>query len=100
MKRAELQPVTLNSSSLTSIQYIAVSIFLAVATVFPLVLSNLAEEDLLRLFIYGGGGLAPDVVETFMSGLHDAFVMFFVVAVVAAVAATFRPRREAAKALG
>ena len=66
----------------------------SLALAFPLVLSNLSEEDLLRLFVFGGGGLAPDVVETFMNGLQDAFLMFFVVAVVAVVVAWFRPRRK------
>jgi len=68
----------------------------SLALAFPLVLSGISQADMMKLFLYGGG-ISPEAMTIFESGLHSAFLLFFVVAVVAVVAALFRPKRKAAE---
>lgn len=69
---------------------------LSLSLAFPLVLSGLSMQDTLNLFLYGGGISAPAQV-VFENGLHEAFLLFFVVALVAMFVAMMRPRRKIAR---
>ena len=48
----------------------------SLALAFPLVLSNISSADLAKLFIVGGG-LSTGALNSFESGLHTAFLLFF-----------------------
>jgi MFS family permease len=65
----------------------------SLALAFPLVLTGISQTDMMKLFLYGGG-ISPQAMTIFENGLHTAFLLFFLVAIVAVVAALFRPKRE------
>jgi EmrB/QacA subfamily drug resistance transporter len=65
----------------------------SLALAFPLVLSGISQIDMMRLFLYGGG-ISAEAMALFESGLHSAFLLFFIIALVAVVVGTFRPRRQ------
>jgi len=65
----------------------------SLALAFPLVLVGISQEDMMKLFLYGGY-ISPEAMVTFESGLHVAFLFFFVFALVAVVVAMFRPKRH------
>jgi MFS family permease len=67
----------------------------SLALAFPLVLSGISTADMMKLFLYGGG-ISPQALVIFEGGLHMAFLLFFVIALVAVVVGTFRPRRRVA----
>jgi cbb3-type cytochrome oxidase subunit 3 len=50
----------------------------------------------MKLFLYGGG-ISSQAMAIFESGLHSAFLLFFVVALIAVVVAMFRPRHQVAQ---
>lgn len=68
-----------------------VGVMFSFAIAFPLVLSNISQEEMLRLFLYGGG-IEAHALEIFENGLHVAFLIFFVVGLVAVFAALFLHR--------
>ena len=65
----------------------------SLAFAFPLVLSGIPIQDVLNLFVYGGG-ISPQALATFESGLHDAFLLFFFFAVASTLIAMMRPRKK------
>jgi len=65
----------------------------SLALAFPLVLSGISTADMMKLFLYGGG-ISPQALVIFESGLHTTFLLFFAIALVAVVVGTFRPRRR------
>jgi len=65
---------------------------LAIAIAFPLVLSQVPEFVLYHVFLYGGGlGGTPQVLASFESGMHDAFVVAAVITMFAAIVSLRRP---------
>jgi MFS family permease len=68
----------------------------SLALAFPLVLSGISQTDMMKLFLYGGG-ISSQAMAIFESGLHSAFLLFFVVALIAVVVAMFRPRHQVAQ---
>jgi hypothetical protein len=60
----------------------------ALAIAFPLVLANIPQDQMLKLFLYGGG-ISPDTVKVFENGLHTAFLVFFVISLVAVIVTVF-----------
>ncbi|HKV59172.1 MAG TPA: MFS transporter [Ktedonobacteraceae bacterium] len=65
---------------------------LSIAIVFPLALSKLPFGAVQQVFITGGGmGSFASVIPVFLSGLHEAFLISFVLSVIAAVVAALRP---------
>ena len=67
---------------------------LSIVIAFPLVLSRIPEAVMFRVFLYGGGmRAAPAAMATFESGVHDAFVVSFVITLVAAAVSALRPAR-------
>jgi MFS family permease len=76
---------------------------LSIAIAFPLVLSRIPEDVMFKVFLYGGGmGDVPEALHAFEQGLHQAFLVSFVITLVAAAASALRPShspREAAAAL-
>jgi EmrB/QacA subfamily drug resistance transporter len=65
---------------------------LAIAIAFPLVLSQLPEDVLYHVFLYGGGlGGTPEVLASFEFGMHEAFLVSAAVTVFAAIISFRRP---------
>jgi MFS family permease len=65
---------------------------LSIAIAFPLVLSQLPEDVLFHVFLYGGGlGGTPQVLATFEFGMHEAFLVSAVFTVFAAIISFRRP---------
>jgi Na+/melibiose symporter-like transporter len=60
----------------------------ALAIAFPLVLANIPQDQMLKLFLYGGG-ISPETMMTFENGLHTAFLVFFVISLLAVVVTAF-----------
>jgi EmrB/QacA subfamily drug resistance transporter len=77
---------------------------LSIAIAFPLVLSKIPEDVMMKVFIYGGGmGQAPEALAAFINGLHLAFFFSFIMSVVAALFSALQPAhspRRAARAAG
>jgi EmrB/QacA subfamily drug resistance transporter len=78
---------------------------LSIAIAFPLVLAQIPQAIMMKIFIYGGGmGQDPAALATFLSGLHLAFLISCGMSIVAAVASllqpTHSPRAAAASAEG
>lgn len=65
---------------------------LSIAIVFPLALSQVPQDAMMHVFIYGGGMQQfPGALLAFMSGVHTAFLVSFVLSVIAAIVAALRP---------
>ena len=65
---------------------------LSIAIAFPLVLSQLPEDVLYHVFLYGGGlGGTPQVLASFEFGMHEAFLVSAAFTVVAAIISFRRP---------
>lgn len=65
---------------------------LSIAIVFPLALSKLPFGAVQQVFITGGGmGSFASIIPVFLSGLHEAFLISFVLSVIAAIVAALRP---------
>jgi EmrB/QacA subfamily drug resistance transporter len=65
---------------------------LSIAIVFPLALSQIPFGAIQQVFITGGGmGSFASVIPLFLSGLHLAFIVSFVLSLIAAVVAALRP---------
>lgn len=77
---------------------------LSIAIAFPLVLAQIPENVMMKVFIYGGGMSAdPAALASFLSGLHLAFMISCAVSVIAAIASALQPShspRAAALASG
>ncbi len=65
----------------------------ALAIAFPLVLANIPQDQMLKLFLYGGG-ISPDTTKIFENGLHTAFLVFFVISLVAVVVTVFNLKEK------
>ncbi len=65
---------------------------LSIAIVFPLALSSVPIAAMMQVFIYGGGmNQFPAALALFLHGLHSAFLVSFVLSVVAMIVAALRP---------
>ncbi len=65
---------------------------LSIAIVFPLALSKIPFGAVQQVFINGGGlGNYASAIPPFLSGLHQAFLVSFVLSVIAAIVAALRP---------
>jgi EmrB/QacA subfamily drug resistance transporter len=65
---------------------------LSIAIVFPLALSSVPIAAMMQVFIYGGGmSQFPSALALFLHGLHSAFLVSFVLSVVAMIVAALRP---------
>lgn len=68
---------------------------LSIAIAFPLVLSRIPQDVMMKIFIYGGGmGQNPAALSTFLSGLHVAFLISCGMSVIAAIASALQPPRS------
>ena len=69
---------------------------LSIAIVFPLALSKLPFKAIQQVFISGGGmGRFASIVPLFLSGLHQAFWVSFVLSVIATIVSALRPKHSA-----
>jgi EmrB/QacA subfamily drug resistance transporter len=65
---------------------------LSIAFVFPLVLSQIPQQVMFKVFLYGGGmGNDPHALATFEAGLHKAFLLSFGITLLAALISALRP---------
>ncbi|MCL5256564.1 MAG: MFS transporter [Chloroflexi bacterium] len=65
---------------------------LSTAVAFPLVVSQIPQDLMMKVFIYGGGmGQNPGALSAFESGLHAAFLLFCGLSVVAAAVSALQP---------
>jgi MFS family permease len=65
---------------------------LSIAIVFPLALSQIPFQAIQQVFITGGGmGHFASAIPPFLSGLHRAFLVSFMLSVIAAIVAVLRP---------
>jgi MFS family permease len=65
---------------------------LSIAIVFPLALSSVPIAAMMQVFIYGGGmSQFPAALALFLHGLHSAFLVSFVLSIVAMIVAALRP---------
>ena len=65
---------------------------LSIAIVFPLALSKLPFEAVQRVFISGGGmGNFAYIIPIFLAGLHQAFLVSFMLSVIATIVSVLRP---------
>jgi len=72
---------------------------LSIAIAFPLVLSQIPEDVMMRIFLFGGGmGNAPDALAAFLHGMHLAFGLAVAITLAAAAVSYFRPRHRATEA--
>lgn len=73
---------------------------LSIAIVFPLALASVPMAAMMQVFIYGGGmSQFPAALATFMHGLHFAFLVSFIISVVAMIVAALRPSHGSRAAL-
>jgi len=72
---------------------------LSIALAFPLVLSGIPADLMNRIFLYGGGmSDAPQALAAFEHGLHEAFLVSFVITLFAAAVSALRPSQQIAVA--
>jgi EmrB/QacA subfamily drug resistance transporter len=65
---------------------------LSIAIVFPLALSTVPMVAMMHVFIYGGGmSQFPAALDAFLHGVHLAFLVSFVLSVIAMIVAALRP---------
>jgi EmrB/QacA subfamily drug resistance transporter len=65
---------------------------LSIAIVFPLALSQIPFQAIQQVFITGGGmGHFASAIPLFLSGLHRAFLVSFMLSIIAAIVAVLRP---------
>jgi len=55
---------------------------LSMAIALPMVLSGIPVDDMMKLFLYGGG-ISSKALVIFENGLHEAFLLFFVISIIA-----------------
>jgi len=66
----------------------------SMAVAMPMVLTGLSDEDMYNLFLVGGG-ISSDALKTFEDGLHETFILFFVISLIAVAIAFIRTRSKA-----
>jgi MFS family permease len=66
---------------------------LSIAFVFPLVLSQIPEDVMFHVFLYGGG-MSGASLTAFETGMHEAFMASFAVTLLAAAISAMRPSRS------
>jgi len=66
---------------------------LSIAFVFPLVLSQIPEDIMFHVFLYGGG-MSGASLTAFETGMHEAFMASFAVTLLAAAISAMRPSRS------
>jgi EmrB/QacA subfamily drug resistance transporter len=66
---------------------------LSIAFVFPLVLSQIPEDVMFHVFLYGGG-MSGSSLTAFETGMHVAFMASFAVTLLAAAISAMRPSRS------
>jgi MFS family permease len=66
---------------------------LSIAFVFPLVLSQIPEDVMFHVFLYGGGMNGASLT-AFETGMHEAFMASFALTLLAAAISAMRPSRS------
>jgi MFS family permease len=68
----------------TRMMLLNVGSMISMAVAMPMVLTGLSNADMEALFLTGGG-ISPLATTKFESGLHEAFLLFFVISLIAVV---------------
>ena len=66
----------------TRMMLVNVGSMISMAIAMPMVLNGLSPQDMAALFLYGGG-ISSSALTTFENGLHEAFLLFFVISLIA-----------------
>jgi EmrB/QacA subfamily drug resistance transporter len=69
---------------------------LSITIAFPLVLSRIPLDVMFHVFLYGGGMSGASLMD-FESGMHEAFIVSFVVTLMAAFVSALRPNHRFSK---
>ncbi|HEU5229836.1 MAG TPA: MFS transporter [Ktedonobacteraceae bacterium] len=73
---------------------------LSIAIVFPLALSQVPQDAMMQVFIFGGGmSKYPAALAIFMNGLHSAFLVSCGLSVIAMIVAALRPSHRHGEAV-
>ncbi len=74
----------------TNVMLMNTGSMLSIAIGFPLVLSRIPFDVMFHVFLYGGGMSGTSLID-FEMGMHEVFLVSFIVSLVAAVASFLRP---------
>jgi EmrB/QacA subfamily drug resistance transporter len=77
----------------TNVMLMNTGSMLSIAIGFPLVLSRIPVDVMFHVFLYGGGMTGTSLAD-FVIGMHEAFLVSFVVTLIAAVVSFLRPSRR------
>jgi MFS family permease len=77
----------------TNVMLMNTGSMLSIAIGFPLVLSRIPVDVMFHVFLYGGG-MSGTSLSDFETGMHEAFLVSFVVTLVAATASFLRPSQR------
>jgi EmrB/QacA subfamily drug resistance transporter len=66
----------------TRMMLMNVGSMISMAVAIPMVMTGLSAEDMMALFLYGGG-ISSQALMTFENGLHQAFLLFLIISLVA-----------------
>jgi MFS family permease len=80
----------------TNVMLMNTGSMLSIAIGFPLVLSRIPVDVMFHVFLYGGG-MSGTSLSDFETGMHEAFLVSFVVTLVAATVSFLRPSQRPAK---
>jgi MFS family permease len=69
---------------------------LSITIAFPLVLSRIPLDVMFHVFLYGGGMSGASLMD-FESGMHEAFIVSFIVTLMAAFVSALRPNHSFSK---
>lgn len=75
----------------TRMMLMNVGSMISMAVAIPMVMTGLSTKDMMALFLYGGG-IGSQALATFEYGLHQAFLLFFVISLVALAISLIRVR--------
>jgi EmrB/QacA subfamily drug resistance transporter len=84
----------------TRMMLMNVGSMVSMAIAIPMVMTGLSSEDMMALFLYGGG-ISSQALATFESGLHEAFLLFLVISLMALAISLIKVRpTDAALGIG
>ena len=92
---SSVPPEKRGMASGTNVMLMNTGSMLSIAIGFPLVLSRIPVDVMFHVFLYGGGMSGTSLAD-FETGMHEAFLVSFVVTLVAAMVSFLRPSRRPA----
>ncbi|KAJ3279602.1 hypothetical protein HK104_001308 [Borealophlyctis nickersoniae] len=90
-----VKPEKRGEASSVSMTLIMIAQVLAIIFVFKFILASLSFEQAIALFLYGGGGLNEDAINSFLNGLHVVYYVSLGVSFATAALSFFMSNRPA-----